>query len=315
MNYPKWRLLSKTVLAGIFLLWLGMPVQACEICGCGAGNLYFGLLPNAERHSLALRYRQIGFTSHLYPNDPYADLFKTQERFEIVELMGRFQLGNRWNLGFFLPYAFARQVRTERSFYHQGLADALIQTQYTAWNSDWSSPAADWKHELRMGAAVKAPIGKWKYATESAGDVENPNFQPGTGSWDAMATLQYVLKYKGFGLQTDAQYRINGTNSNGYRFGNRTTGNIHFLYVQQWEGKKSLVPFAGVYGETSQANRHDSRKVSKTGGQLWMWNLGAQVHYQSFSLMLQWQTPLKQSLSQGHIKAENRSLVQLGYAF
>jgi hypothetical protein len=290
-------------------------MRACEICGCGAGNLYFGILPNSERHLLGIRFRNIHYRSHLYPNDPYAKLFETREQFRVYEVLGRFKVSSRWNVNLFLPFAEAKQERINRTFYRQGLADATIWAQYKLLDTERLHPEWDWKQQAQFGAGVKMPTGVWKFGEESAGSVENANFQPGTGSWDFLLTGQYLLRFKSIGLQSDVQWRYNTTNPDDHRFGNRISGNVNVLYYRVWKGPFSLMPFAGCYGEFSEKNTDRGYKVLKTGGTLWMLNSGLQIHWKRYSLLAQWQHPIRQNLSMGHIQAQDRGLIQAAMAF
>jgi hypothetical protein len=289
--------------------------QACDVCGCGAGNLYFGIMPQWDKNMIGLRYRTISFQSHLYPNDPYADLFKSQENFRIVDLMGTFRVGQKWQISAFLPYAMAKQIRPEKEFSSNALADAMLQIQYEVVNSEVAHPEKDWKHRLQVGGGIKAPTGKWKYEKENSGFVENANFQPGTGSWDWLGTVQYVVRYSNSGIQTDAQYRVNGRNDYQYKFGNRLTGNANLFYLYNLKGKKSIMPFAGIYFEDNKLNKVNNYIVEYTGGQLYMANVGIQVFYNHLNINMQYQKPLRQNLSANQILAEDRLLFGLGWSF
>ena len=307
----------RDLLFGI-LCFLGLTTQsvwACEICGCGAGNLYFGILPNSERHLLGLRFRNIQYKSHLYPNDPYARLFETKERFFIYEVLGRFKLNSRINLNVFLPYAEAIQERSDKTFYRQGLADATLWAQYKFLDTERLHPDWDWKQQAQFGTGLKIPTGAWKFGDESSGAVENANFQPGTGSWDFLITGQYLLRYKSIGFQTDIQWRYNTANPDQYRFGNRISGNANFLYYRVWKGPFSIMPFSGLYGEFGKKNTDRGYQIIKTGGKLVMLNSGVQLHWKRYSILAQWQHPIFQDLSGGQIKALARGLIQAALAF
>lgn len=307
----------KNKIGFLFVLFV-FPIfgtHACDICGCGAGNLYFGVVPMSERNHIALRYRSLIYDSHLYPNDPYEKLFKTSEQFLIVEALARFQVSPRWQISAFIPYVFSYQERTSTKFYSQGLADILVQAQFRVLQTDILHPEWDWKHQLFLGAGLKSPTGKWKFGSEKNGSVENPNFQPGTGSFDGLVTIQYAVRYKDFGLQTDAQYRINGANQDAYRFGKRFTSNLNFFYLFGKKPNFRIMPIIGLYGEKSAKNQKHELDVPHTGGQLWMANSGVQVFVKKVGLMAQHQVPISQNLSDHHQLAKSRWLFQIGIGF
>jgi len=308
------QLLIKSGLVWILLFTISES-KACDICGCGAGNLYFGIMPQWDKNLVGIRYRSLPFQSHIYPNDPYADLFLTKEKFEIADFVAKVRLGQKWQVTSFISYAYSTQTRIEKTFRTNGLADLLILGQYQLLNTDIAHPEKDWKHQIFMGAGLKIPTGKWDYQTEDEGYVENPNFQPGTGSWDYLASAQYVLKYKSWGIQTDWQYRINGENSKRYHFGNRIMGNANLFYQWNLTGKKSLMPFAGLYVEHSEKNTKKGFDILETGGDLMMVNLGLQLFYKNLNLSIQSQVPGKQNLASDHIHAETRWIFQTNVSF
>ena len=47
----------KKVFFVLFLLLYMLPVVACDICGCGVGSNYVGLLPEFKKYIVGARYR------------------------------------------------------------------------------------------------------------------------------------------------------------------------------------------------------------------------------------------------------------------
>jgi hypothetical protein len=315
MSFLSLRLKNKIGFLLILLVFPFFGTEACDICGCGAGNLYFGIVPMSERNHFALRYRSLNYDSHLYPNDPYERLFKTKEQFQMIEILARFKVSPRWQISVFIPYVFAQQTRSEVNFYTQGIADVLVQAQYRILQTDILHPERDWRHQILVGAGLKSPTGKWKFGSENDGSVENPNFQPGTGSFDGLITMQYSVRYKDFGLQSDAQYRFNGLNKDEYRFGRRFTSNLNFFYLLGKKPNFRVMPIIGLYSESSATNLKHDLDVPHTGGQLWMANTGVQVFIKKVSLMAQHQIPISQNLSDNHQLAKRRWLFQIGIGF
>ena len=69
---------------------LGMSVsesKACDICGCGAGSYYIGILPEFNAKILGLRYRSSNLTTHLNPEGQRTYL-TTDEQYYTTELWG-----------------------------------------------------------------------------------------------------------------------------------------------------------------------------------------------------------------------------------
>jgi hypothetical protein len=61
---------------------------ACDICGCGSGSYYIGLMPQFHKNFVGIRYRYSIFDSHL--GHSHHGIFATQETFRTTEIWGRF---------------------------------------------------------------------------------------------------------------------------------------------------------------------------------------------------------------------------------
>jgi hypothetical protein len=71
--------------------------------------------------------------------------------------------------------------------------------------------------------ALKAPTGAWKLR-DSEGGISEPGLQPGTGSWDVLASIHYERLIRPGRLEWFSQlaYRANRANSLEYTMGDET---------------------------------------------------------------------------------------------
>lgn len=298
----------------IIICATNFQAKACDVCGCGAGNINLGIIPQWDKSIVGLRYRTLAFDSHIFP-DIYSQRFRTREDFTLAELWGKYQLGRKWQLIGFLPYFMARQQGQEKTLYRNGLADAMILGQHELLNTEITHPEKNWYHQVYIGAGAKLPTGKWRFDSESGRDVANPNFQPGTGSLDAVAMTQYILRHKTLGLMTDVQYRHNGTNADQYHFGNGFNGNLNLFWLKNFKEKRSFMVLTGLSGETRQRNTIEGYEVVFTGGNLLMAQVGYQAYWNKWSSALVYQIPVAQNLGNGSFRSLNRLQVQLGFGF
>jgi hypothetical protein len=299
----------KRLLLGICLLFtLPTTLLACDICGCGVGSYYFGMMPQFHRNFVGIRYRFSNFDSHV----GLAAHLATREYFQTTELWARYYVRPRLQILAFIPYSFNRQETTTDMLRLQGLNDMMLMANYNLLKMKHDSIPQLFKHNLWVGGGVKLPTGKHQYIESDLSQVANPNFQLGTGSLDFLTNLTYTIRYKKVGINADLTYKINTANKDQYHFGNRLTSNVSLFYVQK-VGKVGIMPHAGVYIENSQIDKRQNKEVLDTGGYFVANTIGLELYYKRFSIGANYQTPMTQNLANGHIKAHQRGLIHLSF--
>lgn len=292
----------------VWALMLPSALPACDICGCGAGNYYLGIMPQFHKNFAGVRYRFSSFRSHIGMSAALA----TQEYFQTTELWGRYYPHPRLQILAFVPYSFNRQVESSVTRYLQGLNDAVLMGNFNVLKTPDDTIPRTLKHNIWVGGGLKLPTGKHTYTETDQTQVANPNFQLGTGSLDFLLNLAYTVRHKRVGLNADLTCKINTTNKDQYRFGNRVTSNIALFYVQKIK-KVGIMPHMGVYIENSMQDFRQKEVVIDTGGYFVAQTIGAEVYYKRFSIGGNYQIPLTQNLANGHIQANSRGLVHVSF--
>src|SRR5215475_8536802 len=103
----------------VVFLTISSSTMACDICGCGGGNFYMGLLPNFKSKFIGVRYHYSQYHTVL-AND------QTQfshNYYNAVELWGGWNIGKKWQVLAFVPYYFNRQADDDGVTYKNGLGD------------------------------------------------------------------------------------------------------------------------------------------------------------------------------------------------
>ncbi|PIY12943.1 MAG: hypothetical protein COZ18_00935 [Flexibacter sp. CG_4_10_14_3_um_filter_32_15] len=295
-------------------LFISFPSKACDLCGCGAGGYYLGVMPQFQKNFVGVRYRNASFDSHLGGNSNYSSLFETQERFYTAEIWARFYPHPKLQLLAFLPYQWNFQDENNQTKSLRGMADASIIAQYEILNTTTDTIVQKFEHSFFVGGGVKLPTGKSDFNEEDALQVANANFQLGTGSTDFLLTSQYTIRYKKAGLTADISYKINTENNQNYRFGNRVSSNATLFYVKQL-GKFGFMPTLGTYYEHSQKDQRENKTVFDTGGNLFNAVFGTQIYTGRFMFGINYHTPLKQNLANNQINSKDRLMIQTAFLF
>lgn len=286
--------------------------QSCDICGCGAGNYYFGMMPQFNKNFVGIRYRFSSFQSHIGLSA--SGLFETKERFQSTEIWARYYPHPKIQLLAFIPYSFNSQTDNTTTRYLDGLNDIVIMGNYNIFRTPQDTIVRVFKHNLLIGGGVKLPTGKHTYTETDLSQVANPNFQLGTGSVDFLLNLAYTIRHKRFGLNADLTCKINTKNNQDYKFGNRVTSNVSLFYIQKIK-KFGVMPHVGIYMENSMEDIRQKDTVIDTGGYFVSNTSGLELYYNRFSIGVNYQIPLKQVLANGHIKGEQRGGAHISYVF
>lgn len=305
--------MKKIILILSFLCSLA-STKACDICGCGVGSYYLGLMPQFHKNFLGLRYRTMRFESHL---NSY--VLRTKEYFRTTEVWGRFYVTPKIQMMAFLPYSFNTQTDVNNSAKQlQGLNDIALIANYNLFDFSMKNDTTmrKFKHHLWVGGGVKLPTGKYEFEEQDAGQVANPNFQLGSGSVDFLGNLFYNIRYKNWGFNQDLSYKINTSNRRRYRFGNRISGNSNIFYIYAISRKFALMPYGGLYYEVSGKDSRAGEQVQETGGYFTATNFGIDVYaYKRVSIGAIYQLPLQQKLGNGELRANERFHVQVSVLF
>ena len=305
--------MKRTALTIVFLAIFSTS-QACDICGCGVGSYYFGVMPQFNKNFLGLRYRAMHFESHLNSR-----VLRTKEYFRTTEIWGRFYASPKLQIMTFVPYSFNTQTDVNNfSKNLQGLNDVLLMANYNLLNATIKNDTTmrSFRHSLWLGGGVKLPTGRYNFEEQDAGQVANPNFQLGSGSIDFLLSVFYNVRYKNWGFNQDLSYKINTSNSKSYRFGNRISGNSNVFYIHQISKNLALMPYGGFYYELSGKDKRNQAVVAETGGYLMAANVGLDLYaLKKLNVGGNYQIPLQQNLGNGEIKAGNRFSLQVSVLF
>ncbi len=269
------------------------PANACDMCGCAMGGNYSGIFPQFSKNILGVRHQ---FRSFSHPNtylNTNGDSRVLTDEFRSTEVWGRFYPHPKVQLFVFVPYRSHTRNETLQTTQIVGIGDISAMANYALVNTG-DSLNRKFRHTLLLGAGAKLPTGKYQQRDENK-LLLPAQFQIGTGGYAFLANVNYTLRYKALGMNTDLSYRHNTANEWEYQFGAQTAAVANFFY---WinSGKTAILPSAGLAWERYDKDDEFERPKAETGGEVALANLGLDLYFPRFFVQASAQLPIAQQL-------------------
>ena len=131
-----------------------------------------------------------------------------------------------------------------------GLGDVTVMALYRIYTNRPVRPA----EAVTLGLGVKTPTGSYT-EKNSSGRFIHAHMQPGTGSWDPIASLAYTKLMNPWLLGADVTYQFATRNDEGYKFGDTLTTDLTAKY--------GLLPFINLTGQLTYL--HSGRATDDLG--------------------------------------------------
>lgn len=306
--------MKKFICISVIIFLLSATAAACDICGCGAGNNYIGILPDFYKHIAGIRYRYNSLHSHIGVNGASTYL-TTHEKYKIAELWGGWTFSNKWRLMLTLPYSVNEKINQAGAAGKSGVGDITVAGYYQLMNKN-TTVLKDklFVQSLWLGGGVKLPTGEYNPVDKNNTSQNTNLFQLGTASTDFILAAMYDARLMDAGINFSAQYKINTANQYQYTYGNKLNFTTQ-LYYKIKIRKITIAPNAGLQYETSSKDTDTGLKVDLSGGRLLSGGFGVETNFNKIAVGANWQTPLSQDLGEGFIRANNRMMVHVAFAF
>lgn len=199
------------------LLAFSSDVRACSQCACGMpfpADPLGGPAPQRLRYGLEDRYLSKENALDEAPGTEQEDEHHLGG-YALARLSSRVMLLGR------LPYVF-KQI-TERPdgeastvSKSQGLGDAEVTALFKLAEL---GPATGNRGLVSVVAGARMPTGA-NNLEDGTGVRRDEHLQPGSGAWSGLAGMDLTVPTSGSRLDFNLSYRVNGENSEGYRYGN-----------------------------------------------------------------------------------------------
>ena len=300
----------------LFLLALSSEAHNGGGCCTMSGN-YLGIMPQYQKNFVGIRYNTRSYTMPAMYMDhgqgPMLHNPEATDRFRSMELWDRFYPTRRMQVMATLPYVSNFSIAGSTSAQAAGIGDATLLANYAV---AATSDSALWrtKHRLQLGGGVKLPTGRYRN-TENGSLLATPaNFNPGTGTLDLLATVQYTIRLNQWGLNTDFFYKFNSENKDGYRFGNQYNSSCQLFYWQKIK-QVSVLPAAGIYHEKALANALHGHTLAKPDGSTTFSTCGLDIYYKNAAIGGTWQRPFQRQHAEGGMIKNDRAAMHLTVMF
>lgn len=299
----------------IAIISLTISTKACDICGCGVGSYYIGILPEYNKRFIGLRYQHKTLQTHLGPKGERTPL-TTDETYQSVELWGGWNIGQKFRVLAFIPYNFNERINQNERGRKNGLGDIAIMGYYNLFNKTGTLGSKLLVQSLWIGAGVKTPTGKYEPSERLALQESPNNFQLGTASTDFTFNAAYDIRYNDLGLNANVNYKLNTENKYNYRYGNKLTTNILAYYKFRLFHSFTVAPNAGVLYETSAKDVEDNKyDVAVSGGHSLAAIAGVEFALKGISFGANYQNVRSQNLAGGRAFAGNRIMTHISIPF
>lgn len=294
-------------------LFLSAKTDACDICGCGVGGYYIGVLPEFHKHIFGLRYRYNSLKTHIGAGGSTTYL-TASERYQTAELWGAWNLGKKFRIMASVPYAYNERKNQGVNRSKNGIGDISVNGYYQVFNDKRTVFTKKLLVQtFWIGGGIKLPTGKYASADKQS-TANNANlFQLGTASYDFLLHAMYDLRIQDAGLNVSASYKMNTANKYDYSYGNKFSAATQLYYKWRIKNKFTIAPNAGVSYENSKKDIDSKIVADISGGRLLLGTLGFETTFKKIALGANWQTPLTQNLANGTVKANNRMMLHVSF--
>lgn len=288
---------------------------ACDICGCGVGSYYLGILPEFNKRFIGLRYQHKTLQTHLGPLGQRTPI-TADETYQSTELWGGWNIGSRFRVLAFVPYNFNKRESQTGDGTKNGLGDIALMGYFKLLDHSGTLGERLLVQSIWLGGGVKVPTGKYEPSERLAVQESPNNFQLGTASTDFTLNAAYDIRYNDLGLNTNVNYKINTENKYNYRYGNKLTANMLAYYKFRLANVVTVAPNAGVLYETAEKDVENNKyDVEVSGGYSLSAVAGVEVAMKGLAFGANYQNVRSQDLAAGRAKAGNRVMVHLSLPF
>ena len=167
--------------------------------------------------------------------------------------------------------------------------------------------------QLWIGGGIKLKTGKFEIDDTNPDVASAANMQLGSGSTDILFNAMYNVRIDKFGINTTTTYKMNSTNKEQYKFGNKFLASS-FAYYPLAISKTIISPNLGVLYEKTNASELQSSKINLTGGSILQGSAGLEIAFNKIAIGFNAQLPLAQNFAENQTTQKLRGMAHVSFA-
>lgn len=303
-------------------LSMALHSLGCDVCGIFLNvqpndrNTQFGLLYRVRALSRDFNEEGVSLLKHGGTTESVTTENKVRELMQAIELRADIRLGDKWALLVAVPAVNTYQSVNDLQRYDAyGLGDPFAIMRYQLVNT--KRGAADTTgglvHRLQLGGGLKAPLGRSDVTYN--GERLHPDAQPGTGSWDALMSIEYALRSNRNGLLFNSVGRLSTADKYRVRLGHTVSTSLELFRSFRVAKALQLLPTIGGYTEWAGHDDVDGVTQEGTGGTTIFATAGLRTYWKSWMLTTTYQKALAWDIGDEMTATDYRVIAGLSYFF
>lgn len=290
----------RKIVSLIVLITISNSLLSCDICGCGAGGSFMGIIPQFGKTQLGFRsnFRTFQHPNTLLNLNGNSRVLR-DENFQ-TDLSLRLFKKERIQYFFQVPLKVNTRYETMRTTTLRGVGDIQVGATYTLIQQQ-DSMSVKFKNLLAIGGGFSLPTGKYMQRDETK-VIMPALFQLGSGAFQYYANLYYSVRYKRWGATLNGQYNYAEQNEMKYQFGERYQTAVSLFYKKDFKWKRrskdsdpvfventktiSILPSLGWSMEHSAQDREYELIKPYTGGTQYLLQGAIDIYFKKIAINL-----------------------------
>lgn len=325
----------------LFCTAISNTLFACDFCGC-----YMGITPYDNHSNVSLLYRYKSYNGYYYTGqhhnlfpksyttsnttiytsanqlkhgshttNPSKDTVRSQKDFEIfstIELRAKFFIHKRIEISGILPFVMNKQREFDSTTIHtNGIGDITLLAAYHLISKIMTEGA---QHRLIIGGGIKLPVADY-YLRDKNNKRIDYMLQPGTGSIDYLAYINYVGGIKRLGVNFNSTVKLNGENYYHEQIGNSSTNYLNLFYKFRQDKDFKIFPSIQGYYEYTKGLYINDIYQEGTTMNIFSSGIGLDVFYKNVALNLSFQLPVYEERFKNNMGSGCRAMAGITYSF